>query len=217
MKHFRTLLGFTIGVLVTILVIHSIEPLHAALRSRRIEVHTGVTVYVDGTRFEPRDAYGNVIESFIFEGNLYVPSEELARVLGMEVCWDGATHTLRLGGDRVRPPVEAQVQPTRIYDLELTISSALMRAISEGVLIIDGQGIASVRYDRGRSVVAIRYPSPTPLHPIASSQDDVFIIYHDEPFLIMRGRVPMIELDYFNENILPSIVEAIEAWRTPTH
>jgi hypothetical protein len=53
-------------------------------------------VYVDGLLFEAR--HGNtLLEPFVHNGWIYAPFEHIAKALGKDAYWDGATHSLYLG------------------------------------------------------------------------------------------------------------------------
>lgn len=55
-----------------------------------------IKVSLDGEILNLRDAKGNVIEPFMFDGTNYIPARPLAEALGLEVAWDGETNTIKL-------------------------------------------------------------------------------------------------------------------------
>ena len=57
----------------------------------------GIRLVVNGNLVTPRDAQGNVVEPFIWNGTTYLPVRALADALGQEVHWDGATQTVYIG------------------------------------------------------------------------------------------------------------------------
>lgn len=66
--------------------------------TRTIEVvQGGINLVVNGTPTTPRDAAGNVVEPFIYQGTTFLPVRAVADALNLPVQWDGATSTVYLG------------------------------------------------------------------------------------------------------------------------
>ena len=59
--------------------------------------YVGVDLVVDGIPIVPKDANGNVVEPFIYEGTTYLPVRAVGEALGKTVSWDGATKTVYIG------------------------------------------------------------------------------------------------------------------------
>lgn len=55
-----------------------------------------IAVTLDGQSLDLRDAAGNPVEPFMFDGTNYLPVRALAKALGLEVSWNGATSTVVL-------------------------------------------------------------------------------------------------------------------------
>ena len=55
-----------------------------------------ISVTLDGEKLDLRDAKGNPVEPFMFEGTNYLPVRALAESLGLSVSWDSATATVVL-------------------------------------------------------------------------------------------------------------------------
>ena len=55
-----------------------------------------ISVTLDGVKLDLRDAKGNAVEPFMFEGTNYLPVRALAESLGLEVAWDSANATVVL-------------------------------------------------------------------------------------------------------------------------
>ena len=52
--------------------------------------YRNISVTLDGVKLDLRDAKGNAVEPFMFEGTNYLPVRALAESLGLEVAWDSA-------------------------------------------------------------------------------------------------------------------------------
>lgn len=58
--------------------------------------YRNISVTLDGVKLDLRDAKGNAVEPFMFEGTNYLPVRALAESLGLEVAWDSANATVVL-------------------------------------------------------------------------------------------------------------------------
>jgi hypothetical protein len=72
-------------------------PALAALAKKTIDVYTGVNIYVDDVKLEPKDANGNPVEVFVYNGTTYLPVRAVGEAYGKVVQWDGSTQTVYLG------------------------------------------------------------------------------------------------------------------------
>lgn len=89
--------GFLAGMLVTVMTLGMINPAVAALVGRTIEVYTGVNVYVDDQLIEPKDANGNPVEVFVYNGTTYLPIRAIGNALGLPVEWEGKSQSAYVG------------------------------------------------------------------------------------------------------------------------
>lgn len=70
----------------------------AADLSQKIDVYyRNISLYVNGAQIVPKDAKGNVVEPFIYNGTTYLPVRAVGEALGMDVQWDGKTASAYLG------------------------------------------------------------------------------------------------------------------------
>ena len=88
----KVMAGVIIGILCTISI-----PALAATVSKNIEVYTGVSIYVDDVKLNAKDANGNPVEAFIYNGTTYLPVRAISEAVGKPVVWDGKTTTVYLG------------------------------------------------------------------------------------------------------------------------
>lgn len=65
--------------------------------SKMIEVFYGVSIYVDDSLLDARDANGKPVEAFIYNGTTYLPVRAISEAVGKGVQWDGKTRTVYLG------------------------------------------------------------------------------------------------------------------------
>lgn len=58
--------------------------------------YRNIRVTLDGKALDLRDAKGNSVEPFMFDGTNYLPVRALAEALGLDVAWDSANATVVL-------------------------------------------------------------------------------------------------------------------------
>lgn len=87
------------GALVVTAVAAMAVPALAATGSRNVQVdYSDIKLVINGEAVTPRDGNGNVVEPFTIDGTTYLPVRAVANALGMDVDWNGKTHTVTLTG-----------------------------------------------------------------------------------------------------------------------
>lgn len=56
-----------------------------------------IKIFVDDVSVTPKDAQGNVVEPFIYNGTTYLPVRAVSNALGKSVEWDGKTSSVYIG------------------------------------------------------------------------------------------------------------------------
>lgn len=81
-----------------------------------ISVDPSVKILVNGSEFQPKDANGNDVMTFIYNGTTYAPLRALAEAYGLEVGYDAARNmaTVSEPGKTYDTPA-APVQPSEKY------------------------------------------------------------------------------------------------------
>lgn len=71
-----------------------------------------IKLMVDEKVITPKDANGNIVEPFIYNGTTYLPVRALAEALGQDVNWDSNTATVVIGkydaGESLYPDVKLE-------------------------------------------------------------------------------------------------------------
>jgi len=66
--------------------------------SRTVDItYRDIKIVVDGTQITPRDANGNVIEPFLYNGSTFLPVRAVSEALNKDVKWVGETNTVYIG------------------------------------------------------------------------------------------------------------------------
>lgn len=89
--------GFFAGVLATLLVFSMVGSAGATNGKIKKELeYRDIKVSLDGEILDLRDAQGNVVEPFKFDGTNYVPVRAISEILGLNVAWDSSNATVIL-------------------------------------------------------------------------------------------------------------------------
>ena len=87
----KRFLSFAAGALTALLISSTAVTALAASGAIQIEV-SPISVLVDGEVFQPKDAKGNDVMVFTYNGTTYAPLRALAEAYGLEVGYDGERH-----------------------------------------------------------------------------------------------------------------------------
>jgi len=104
--------SFALGVIVTLLVIAAIQPVIAEITRKQITVDTGINIYLNDIKLNPKDPNGNPVDVFIYNGTTYVPVRAISEALNVAVFWDGKTRSVYLGKH------DTNVPSVMLYDLD---------------------------------------------------------------------------------------------------
>ena len=89
--------SFIAGMLTMLLIMTLVVPAAATVGKVTKELeYRDISVTLDGVKLDLRDAKGNPVEPFMFEGTNYLPVRALAESLGLNVAWNGQTATVVL-------------------------------------------------------------------------------------------------------------------------
>ncbi len=98
--HKKTIKGFFMGILTTVMLLTSFSVFAASDSiNKKIDViFNNIKIAVDGKSVDlGKDSSGKKIEPFIYNGSTYLPVQEVAKVLGERVYWDGKQQTVYIG------------------------------------------------------------------------------------------------------------------------
>ena len=96
MKKTHTVRTFLAGVLAALLLVGMVPPALAAA-GMNITIYPGISVYMDDQKLEPKDANGNPVMMFTYNGTTYLPVRAISEALGKPVQWDGKTQSVYVG------------------------------------------------------------------------------------------------------------------------
>ena len=96
MKRKNSLIPFVAGMLVMLALVGTVLPA-VALSGKDITVYPGVNIFIDDQKLNPKDANGNPVEVFIYNGTTYLPVRAVSEALGQPVQWEGSTSSVYIG------------------------------------------------------------------------------------------------------------------------
>jgi len=86
------------GIVSALLLLLIVSPGFAKSVKKNIEVtYNNIQIVIDGVKITPKDANGNIVEPFIYNGTTYLPVRAVGEAIGKKVEWDAATQTVYLG------------------------------------------------------------------------------------------------------------------------
>ncbi len=84
--------GVLIGAMLTSGVVFA-KNIHETINA----VYMNVKLVIDGEEITPKDANGNIVEPFIYNGTTYLPVRAIGEAFNKDVHWDGETATVYVG------------------------------------------------------------------------------------------------------------------------
>lgn len=98
MKTKRTIITpFALGCVTAFLMSLMVVPGFAATVAKNITVYTGITLYYDGVKVEPKDATGKKVAPLLYNGTTYLPVRAISNLFGEAINWDGSTQSVYIG------------------------------------------------------------------------------------------------------------------------
>jgi uncharacterized protein YneR len=91
----KELKGFIAGFIMCMIL--SSAAFAAPIERSITAIYNDIKIYVDGNRIQPKDAKGNKIEPFGYNGTTYLPVRAISEALGKTVSWDGKTNSVYIG------------------------------------------------------------------------------------------------------------------------
>ena len=111
----KRFLSFAAGALMALLISSTAVTALAASGAIRIEV-SPISVLVDGEVFRPKDANGNDVMVFTYNGTTYAPLRALAEAYGLEVGYDGERNIATVSKQPTQ--TQAPIADTNYADFE---------------------------------------------------------------------------------------------------
>lgn len=108
-------------------------------------VYRDIKVSLDGNVLDLKDAAGNHVEPFMFDGTNYLPVRALSEALGLNVSWDAAANTIVLSSKKT-------YEVTRVVDGDTIVVN--YNGVEETVRLIGVDTPESVHPDKSKNTEA---------------------------------------------------------------
>jgi hypothetical protein len=89
--------SFVAGAIVSAILTFGVVAFGESITKSISVMYDNIKILIDGVEYTAKDANGNVIEPFIFNGTTYLPVRGIANAFGKEVSWEPQTSTVKLG------------------------------------------------------------------------------------------------------------------------
>lgn len=135
--------GFFAGMITMLLIVSLVGTAGATYEKvSKVLDYRNIKVSLNGETLSLKDAQGNTVEPFIFNGTNYVPARAIAEALGLTVSWDGTTNTivLKSGSSTESGTLLADQSGIKIYYTGITASSSYMGGYDINLKIVNNSG-----------------------------------------------------------------------------
>ena len=122
--------SFIAGVVVATIILSAGAAIAATERNISV-IFRDIRLVVNGETITPRDAQGNIVEPFIWQGSTFLPIRAVGEALGMPVSWDGVTSTVYVGAAPEDEPMSAPVPA--IDSIAITFAGIVLTNFLENV------------------------------------------------------------------------------------
>lgn len=102
-------------------------------------MYDNIKILIDGVEYTAKDANGNVVEPFIYNGTTYLPVRGIANAFGKDVSWEAQTSTVKLGSINYD-----WLDQIGYANYETSGNQNAIGTIAKGTEAVDG-----IKYDRG--------------------------------------------------------------------
>lgn len=151
--------------------VHPID--RGAIKSKVIQEvqYNNISVILDGKQLDLKDANGNSVEPFIYNGTNYLPVRAISEALGMTVVWDGDKNAIILtSSDNAR------------------IKADVVRTVDGDTIVVNIDG-------QEETVRLIGIDTPESVHPTASKNTEAGVAASLFTAFFLSNRTVELELD----------------------
>lgn len=166
---FKQWKGFLAGVVLTAFVMGSIAVFAGDISKTVDVIYSNIKIFIDGAEYVAKDANGNVVEPFIYNGTTYLPVRGIANAFGKDVVWDGANASIFLGKTGQNQPDNYldRIQYTdfmkgygdnNLWKINGKITDSLKNDYTNGMLFYTQWYGYAIKDDKDEANILIDYP-----------------------------------------------------------
>jgi hypothetical protein len=97
MKMLKDFSKILIGMVLTVVIFFSMNTVSGNTIRQKIDVLMGVKIVVDDVVLNPKDAKGNPVGVFIYNGTTYLPARAVSEAIGKPISYEGKEYTVYIG------------------------------------------------------------------------------------------------------------------------
>lgn len=98
----KAIKSFTLGCIITAVVLGTCSVFAESVQKMLPVSYENIKIYIDGNLLQPKDADGNPVEPFIYNGTIYVPIRAISEAFGKPVKWDGSKASVYIGEEKIQ-------------------------------------------------------------------------------------------------------------------
>ena len=130
----NSLKGFVTGVIVTSIVSLSFSVFADSLEKQIAVTYNNIKVNIGGQEVTPKDAAGNTVEPFTYNGTVYLPVRAISQALGCTVSWDDATNTVKIATSSNNQSKDGGKNKPDATSMKEKMQTVLTTLVSSGTL-----------------------------------------------------------------------------------
>lgn len=120
MKKSQKIKWYLCGMISAVMLVQLLSPA-MALVAQTFQVFTGIDVYVNDVKLDPKDANGNTVPVFAYNGSTYLPVRAISTALGIPILWEPKTESVYVGAHSTELPAS-----TRLTDMDYLVGDAVI-------------------------------------------------------------------------------------------
>lgn len=130
MEKLQQLKYIVIGMIIASVAFTSIQVTYADFNSKTITILKGINLYIDDVKHIPKDASGNIVEPFLYNGTTYLPVRAIGEAVGKAITWEQSTQSVYIGRhDSNKPTIMLnEMEPIYLSDSSTGWSTRLINS-----------------------------------------------------------------------------------------
>lgn len=194
---FKTKKSRTILVLLALVLTLSVTVFAKQATETISVMYDNIKILIDGVEYTAKDANGNVIEPFIYNGTTYLPVRGIANAFDKNVDWEPQTSTVILGSKNYD-----WLDQMGYAKYETSGNENTLTAWETGATATDG-----IKYDRGIKF-RLGYKDGT-----KENNDGTYSSYQNVEYLLnnnyhsFKGKLVCVGYDYNDDNAQSAIIK----------
>ena len=126
--------GFAAGIITTGIISVSLSAFAGTVEKQIKVVYNDIKISINGKQITPKDANGNTVEPFSYNGTVYLPVRAISQALGSSVSWNADTNTVSIEAKSAGQNGSGGMNRPDMSQMKERIKSSLSTLVSDGTL-----------------------------------------------------------------------------------